>query len=138
MLGRMAKDETYVIDLCDRVLRRQALRQHRFEFLRGDAGHTLPVDAYYPDLNLVVEYRERQHFERVPFFDKRVTVSGIPRGPQRALYDQRRRNVLPQQGITLVELCCSDFPCNASKRLRRVEPNDERVMRLKLARWLRA
>lgn len=30
----------------------------------------LPVDAYYKELNIVVEYREKQHTEEVEFFDK--------------------------------------------------------------------
>src|SRR5271163_234983 len=34
------RDESYVIDLCDRVLRLKANRQHRFDFLRGDSGRT--------------------------------------------------------------------------------------------------
>lgn len=71
------KDETYIIDLCDEVLGLKASRGHRFEFLRGDPGKNgrracLPVDAYYAELNLVVEYHERQHSEPVSFFDRRI------------------------------------------------------------------
>src|SRR5215211_1798560 len=33
---RAASDEAYVIDLCDEILGERALRQHRFEWLRGD------------------------------------------------------------------------------------------------------
>jgi hypothetical protein len=32
----MARDEAYIIDLCDRVIGMAALRQHRFAFLLGD------------------------------------------------------------------------------------------------------
>ena len=116
-------DEKYVIDLCDRVLGRSAIRGHRFPFLVGDSGRKLPVDAYYPDLNLVVEYRERQHSEPIPLFDRKSTISGIPRALQRARYDQRRREVLPTYGIRLVELDYSHFPHNSRKRLRRT-PGD--------------
>ena len=63
--GRNDSDEYYVIDLCDEVLGRKAERQKRFDFLKGDKGHTLPVDAFYKDLNLVIEYYERQHTEEV-------------------------------------------------------------------------
>lgn len=38
----------------------------------------LPVDAYYETLNLVVEYRERQHTESVPIMDRRSTISSVP------------------------------------------------------------
>jgi hypothetical protein len=103
-----------VIDLCDEALGCPALRQHRFDFLPGDAlpgkqGTRLPVDAYYPDRQLVVEYRERQHTEAIPIMDRRMTVSGVDRGTQRAIYDQRRREVLPRHGIRLVELSFTDF-----------------------------
>lgn len=137
----MAKDEQYVIDICDRVLGRRSLRGHRFDFLRGDpgdnrrVGSTLPVDAYYEDLRLVVEYCERQHSEAVPLFDKRQTVSGMPRDQQRRRYDQRRRDVLPTHGIALVELHVHEFEHNSSKRLLRV-PADERIVRQRLAQWL--
>jgi hypothetical protein len=116
---RTHSDETYVIGLCNRVLRREALRGHRFAFLVGDKGHRLPVDAYYSDLNLVVEYRERQHTESVSLFDNRPTISGMSRGLQRARYDQRRRDVLPKHGLRLVELDYSQFPHDGRKRLKR-------------------
>ena len=66
----MAKDERYIIDLCDRVLGLTAERQRRFSFLIGDPDargrcRALPVDAYYPSLELAVEFRERQHSEPV-------------------------------------------------------------------------
>jgi hypothetical protein len=136
MKGRTDSDEAYVIDLCDRVLNRRALRQHHFTFLRGDTGRTLPVDAYYPDLALAVEYRERQHIEDIPWWNKRQTVSRIPRGEQRAKYDQLRREVLPLHGISLVELNHTDFGLTARKRLLRAADEDERVVREKLTRWL--
>jgi len=142
----MAKDAPYIIDLCDRVLGTPALREHRFDFLRGDPGRngrvgaTLPVDAYYPSMNLVIEYCELQHTEAVPHFDKPhvVTVSGIHRGLQRALYDQRRRDILPKHGITLIELHCSEFKCKGRKQLRRLADEDEAVIRKRLARWTKA
>lgn len=133
------RDEHYIIDLCDRVLGLQALRQHRFPFLKGDpnqrgACRPLPVDAFYPSLELVIEYRERQHSERVPFMDRRPTVSGCSRGEQRRRYDERRRTCLAANGITLVELEFSMFEHDSRKRLRRV-PNDTSVVRAKLSPW---
>ena len=98
---RVNIDESYVIDLCDEVLNEKALRQHRFDFLKGDAGTKLPVDAYYKSKNLVVEYNERQHTESVALFDKKKTISGVSRGEQRKIYDKRRTEVLPQHGSGL-------------------------------------
>ena len=129
---RITSDESYIIDLCDVVLGLKASRQHRFDFLRGDAGTMLPVDAYYVKLNLVIEYREKQHSEEVKFFDRKKTVSGVNRGEQRRIYDQRRREVLPAHGIRLVELNYSDFAHSASKRLSRDRGKDLDVIRYKL------
>ncbi|MBP5692704.1 MAG: winged helix-turn-helix domain-containing protein [Bacteroidales bacterium] len=123
------RDESYVIDLCDEVLQLKASRQHRFPFLVGDTGRELPVDAYYEELNLVVEYCERQHTESVPLFDKRITVSGISRGEQRRLYDQRRREVLPKHGIKLVNISYSDFIFDSSKRINREHNRDIAIVK---------
>lgn len=124
-------DENYILDLCDEVLNQRSLRQHRFDFLVGDPGRNglcrrLPVDAWYPSLRLVIEYRERQHTEAVAFFDKRETVSGMGRGEQRRLYDQRRRDVLPKQEITLIEFDYSDFSHQNNRRLTRT--NGDRMV----------
>jgi hypothetical protein len=136
---KQPKDENYIIDLCDSILNSFASRQHRFDFLRGDPGKRrqgirLPVDAYYADLKLVIEYRERQHSEAVTFFDKpdKLTVSGVSRGEQRAKYDQRRRDVLKRNGIRLVELSFDDFEYNSSKRLVRTTVKDLQILRAKL------
>jgi hypothetical protein len=125
-------DEAYIIDLCDEVLKLKGLRQHRFDFLRGDSGTKLPVDAYYPTLNLVVEYYERQHSEAVPHFDKRMTVSGISRGEQRKLYDERRRIELPKNGIDLVIFDYTEFQHTSGKRLIRDKIYDTNIIATKL------
>jgi hypothetical protein len=128
-------DESYIIDLCDEVLGKKGDRQKRFPFLVGDSGSKLPVDSYYPQFNLVVEYRERQHSEPVKFLDKRKTVSGVDRGTQRKIYDQRRRDVLPQHGINLVELSYDMFDHDSRKRLFRRREKDLEVVRVTLRRW---
>lgn len=130
-------DESYVIDLCDSILKRTARRQHRFEFLRGDPGKRgvclqLPVDAYYDDLSLVIEYWERQHTEATPFMDKRMTCSGCDRGEQRRRYDQRKAKVLSEHGITLLVLQYQMFECDGRKRLRRKSDDDNEVIREQL------
>jgi hypothetical protein len=125
------KDEHYVLDLCDEVLNNTASRQHHFDFLLGDAGTKLPVDAYYASLNLVVEFREKQHTEEVKFFDKpnKMTVSGVHRGEQRKLYDERRRKVLPENGIKLVEISYTDFSYDNSKQIIRNREKDIKVVK---------
>jgi hypothetical protein len=150
MAKRDNSDESHIIDLCDRVLCRKAARQHRFDFLRGDLirktvrGVMLPVDAYYEDIALVIEFMESQHSIPTAYFDKpdKITVSGVPRGEQRQKYDERRRKVLPSHGIKLVVLDVSLFATTGKerKKLRRDAAPDaahnERIIREKLARFL--
>lgn len=132
-------DEAYVLGLCDEVLGQKASRQHCFDFLRGDAGQRgsgrmLPVDAWYPELMLVIEYREMQHSEKVEFFDRKPTVSGVGRGEQRRLYDQRRRQVLPIHGIELVEFDYFEFRHTSNRRLVRCDA-DLGIVSKKLRRF---
>ena len=129
--GRQSRDETYVIDLCDEILDESASRQHKFDLLRGDANTRLPVDAYYPSRKLVIEYRERQHTQPVAHFDKprRMTVSGVHRGEQRRMYDERRREVLLKHGIRLVEIEYSSLEHRSNGRLIRIATADRAVIK---------
>lgn len=133
------KDEIYILNLCDEILNKTSYRQHKFDFLLGDPGKNgscrkLPVDAYYEDLKLVIEYKERQHTEAVNHFDKpnKITVSGVHRGLQRALYDKRRRDILPKYKIKLIEISYSDFEHNNSKRLKRNIEADKKKLKILL------
>jgi hypothetical protein len=110
--------------------------------MRGDSrdgrlGMPLPVDVYYPSLNLVIEYRERQHIEAVEFFDKpnKMTVSGVPRSQQREVYDQRRRDILPKHNIALVEVLFNDLAHDGRGRLLRNREADKAVIDLILNQW---
>jgi len=137
------RDEDYVIDLCDEVLGRKGLRQHTFDFLRGDAkegslGKLLPVDAYYPELELVIEYREVQHTQAVSFFDKpdKMTVSGVHRGEQRRIYDKRREEVLPKHGIELICIPYTTFNCDSQNRVLRSKLKDIELVRQLLKKYV--
>lgn len=122
MSRRKDSDEAYVLDLCDSILGTRSLRQFSFPFLVGDAGIKLLVDAYYPRLKLVVEYREKQHSEEVKLFDQKWTRSGMTRDRQRARYDQLRRDILPAHGITLIEIDYTELPHRkAGRRLLRTD-----------------
>lgn len=133
--SRKDSDEHYVLDLCDEVIYKTGLRQHRFDFLLGDANAKgvcakLPVDIYYPELNLVIEYKEQQHTKANKHFDKPdiFTVSGVHRGEQRKIYDQRRLEVLPQNGIKVIEISYSNFAFDKKDKIVRDWEKDlERV-----------
>jgi hypothetical protein len=132
------RDELYVVDLCDEVLGEQARRQCCFPWLVGDPGkaggrRALPVDAYYEGHGLVVEYQERQHTEPTPFFDRRQTVSGVGRGEQRSLYDQRREAEIPAHGLRLVVVRPRDLDADSRGRLRRNRTHDRQALSTLLA-----
>jgi hypothetical protein len=134
-MTRADSDEHYVLNLCDEVLGSAALRQHRFDWLVGDqarngARRRLPVDAYWEEFGLVVEYRERQHDEPVAFFDKpeRLTVSGVHRGEQRRLYDRRREQLIPEHGLRLVVITPAQLDAKPNGRLRRNREHDLAVL----------
>lgn len=141
MPSRGTSDECYVIDLCDDALGCKASRQHRFDFLLGDPSilsgrcARLPVDAYYREISLVVEFMERQHSEVVPFFDRRITGTGVARSEQRKIYDQRRATVLPLHGIRLVTISVSEFLQRQHKVLRNIE-SDRSTIKSRLRDFL--
>lgn len=139
--GRDDSDEAYVIDLCDEILGELATRQHRFDWLLGDPGRDgsqrqLPVDAYYSQLGMVVEYQERQHDEAIDHFDKPnvITVSGVHRGIQRRIYDARRAKEIPAHDLRYVVIRPGDLAASRRGRLLRDRARDlESLRRLLLS-----
>ena len=100
----------------------------RFPFLRGDPtpkrpnGVTLPVDAYYPDFKLVLEFREAQHYsDRVALWDNRITATRQRRREQRRKYDKRREEVLPANGIKLLIIYDYEISMNYENDLRLIK-----------------
>ncbi|WP_124712869.1 hypothetical protein [Mycolicibacterium nivoides] len=140
MAGRANSDEHYILTLCDEVLGVPGVRQARFDWLRGDPtprlprGVKLPVDGYWPDLRLVIEFQEEQHSAPSPFFDRRQTVSGMGRGEQRRRYDERKRILIPEHGLRLAVIEKSAFTLK-SRRIDRDHARDLQVVRRHLAEF---
>ncbi|MGX1546964.1 hypothetical protein [Streptomyces adustus] len=84
----------------------------------------------------MVEYRELQHDEPIPHFDKpnKLTVSGVHRGEQRALYDARREAEIPAHELRLVVIRPADLDADGRGRLRRNRQADLTVLQKILAR----
>jgi diadenosine tetraphosphate (Ap4A) HIT family hydrolase len=127
---RVESDEKYVLDLVAQVLAEPDYRwQHRFPTLLGDPGkdgrqRPLPVDGYFPRHRLIVEYWERQHSAPVAIMDEGDTVSGVSRGHQRRLYDQRRQAFAKANGLRLVVLDYRGFDTDEQGRLQRRPERD--------------
>lgn len=133
------RDEHYVLGLCAEVLGLPYVGQQTFDWLRGEpslktgARKALPVDGYFEELGLVVEYHERQHSEPVPFFDNKLTSTGMLRGAQRRLYDARKAALIPQHGLTLLVIDYRDFSHKKGKILR-APAQDRKIVAALLAR----
>ena len=136
---RIDSDEYYVLNICDEVLKEKGIHQHKFPFLCGDTGRQLNVDMFYPKRNLVIEYREIQHYKEVTFFDKpnKLTASGVPRDAQRRIYDKRREEILPQHGIDVVIIPYYGLDAKHNGRLNRNRENDKRVIERILDKYLK-
>jgi diadenosine tetraphosphate (Ap4A) HIT family hydrolase len=134
MPPRKDSDEKYLLDLVAEVLAEPAYRwQHCFPSLLGDPGkdgkqRQLPVDGYYPRHRLVVEYWEKQHSAPVPIMDDGMTVSGVSRGDQRRLYDQRRQAWAQANHLRFVILDYRGFETDQQGRLVRHPARDRQVV----------
>lgn len=135
--GGHRKDQAYVTDLVARLVGDEPMREHRFPWLQGDTGYLLPVDAYFPGHNLVLEYRERQHLAERPdsfgLWDRRMTASGVTRREQRARYDRLREKEIPRHGLTLVVINADDLTVDRRGRLLRNERADLEALQRVLA-----
>lgn len=134
MPPRSESDEKYILDLAAQVLAEPDYRwQHRFPTLLGDPGQDgrrrqLPVDGYYPRHRLIIEYWEKQHSAPVPIMDEGLTVSGMSRGHQRRLYDQRRELWARANGLRFVVLDYRGFETDDQGRLRRMLERDMHIV----------
>lgn len=117
-------DEFYLVNLCDELLKQKASRKHTFDTLvgklhkKGKTRTKLPLDAYYEDLKLVIE-----------FFEKKETEESTDREAQRKFYDQRKKTVLEKKEIQLIDINYALFECDENDRLVRDKANDCRVLK---------
>jgi diadenosine tetraphosphate (Ap4A) HIT family hydrolase len=134
MPPRTESDEKYILDLVAEVLAEPHYRwQHRFPTLLGDPGQDgqrrpLPVDGYFPRHRLIVEYWEKQHSAPVPIMDEGMTISGVSRGHQRRIYDQRRQVWAKNNGLRFVILDHRGFETDQQGRLRRDPSRDQQIV----------
>jgi hypothetical protein len=108
-LGQMGRTANHVIGLLEQILG-PAEKEKRFPWARGDPSPKtgrqveLPFDAFWRTRRLIVEVDEDQHTSPDYHFDKphKNTISGVHRGDQRRLYDERKRAAARAQGFSLV------------------------------------
>jgi len=135
-------DNAYILNLCDSVLGKKAVRQKRFDFLLGDFhkdGKTrtkLPVDAYYKAYNLVIEQLDAIQPIIVEKRNKK-TVSGVGRAEQNKIYEKRKTSVLKRNKITVISISYSDFKCDENKTIIRNLESDLEIVKVKLKEFVK-
>jgi hypothetical protein len=137
---RLYSDEKYVLDLIADILNEEYEWQKRFSSLLGDPGKAgyrakLPVDAYFPKSNLIVEYREKQHSQPVKIMDSRMTVSGVNRGKQRRIYDLRKEEWAANNNIHFLVVEYYDLAHKKNGRLIRSTDEDKKVIKKLLEKY---
>ncbi len=130
---RTNSDEKYVLEIIAEVLNEKIEWQKRFDTLLGDSGKNgnrrkLPVDAYFPRSNLIIEYWEKQHFKPVNIMDKRITISGVSRGQQRKIYDLRKEKWALDNNVRLFIITYLQLKHKPNGRLLRDKIGDRKVI----------
>jgi len=88
------------LDMCEQILGRELDREVTFDWLRApDTGCKLRVDAFFEDLDLVIEYDDESHFN--PRYFERFKNGSFTR---RKLLDAVRDKQIPAHGMTLVRV----------------------------------
>ena len=129
---RNDSDEKYVLDLFEELIGEKYYWQMKFETLLGDPGkrgrrRKLPVDGYFSNANLIVEYREKQHFQSVEIMDKRMTISGVPRGEQRKIYDFRKEKWASDNNVKFIIIKYNELAYQKNGKLKR-DKNFDKVI----------
>lgn len=123
-------DEYYLVNLCDEILGEEASRKHTFDSIvgnlhkRGKGRTKLPVDAYYEDLDLVIEF-----FKAQPETQEELTEEEKARNEQITYYDELKKKRVLKMEFHFVEIKYSQFDLNASGELIRNTENDVSVLK---------
>lgn len=95
------RNEDAAISLVAKIIHAKKIIKNQgvFDWLRGDKGTRLRVDAYFPNEKLVLEYHGAQHFKPNKLMDRRGG-----RFEQRKKYTQLRQKLIPVHGTKLLEI----------------------------------
>lgn len=142
-INRRNSDEYYVLDLCDELLKEKSIRQHTFDFLLGDfhrdgkSRTALPLDGFYPNKNLVIEYTEKQQSaDESSSNQNKMTISGVNRTEQRKIYKQRKKEVLRKKDINFIEIKFKDFEYDKELKIIRDEEKNKAILLRLLDKYL--
>lgn len=122
-------DENYLLNLCDELLDKKASRKHTFDTLvgnlhkRGKGRTKLPLDAYYQELKLVIEFFQKEkNFEDLDEKEQaRIT--------QIKYYDELKKEAVLNKKFRYMKINFAQFQCNENDKLIRNTENDIIVLK---------
>ncbi|MBL4746438.1 MAG: hypothetical protein JKY08_08720 [Flavobacteriaceae bacterium] len=126
-------DETFVLNLCDEILNQTAVRKFTFDFLLGDMHKNsksrtkLPIDAYYKELKLAIEFEG--------YFKEEVAKEGFldsTRASKIDIYKQRKKDYLEKKEIKLITINYKSFDCDENGAIDREATNIPLILNGKL------
>ncbi len=129
LLNIQNSDEYYLVNLCDELLKQKASRKHTFDTLvgnlhkRGKGRTKLPLDAYYEDLKLVLEFFEKN--EATDELDEKEQA----RKAQIKYYDELKKKAILKKKLRLIAINYAVFECNDANKLIRNTENDTLVLK---------
>ncbi|MEQ8241189.1 MAG: hypothetical protein RIA69_18385 [Cyclobacteriaceae bacterium] len=140
-LLKSQSDEHYLINHCDDLLGVTALRNFKFNFILGNyhkdgkTRSSLPVSAYYPEHNLVIELIVPEDAISIDH-PKRQTPEGTKRAELMGIYAERKKRGLQEKGVNFIEIPYASFAIDESGDLVREEDKDLDLLKTYLKGFL--
>lgn len=129
-------DEYYLVSLCDELLGERASRKHTFDTLvgnlhkRGKGRTKLPLDAYYKDLKLVLEFYEK------PKDEASLDEVAKARMEQIVYYNDLKKKAILKKELALIIIKYDSFNCDEDGRLIRDKKKDVALLKSMLKDFL--
>jgi hypothetical protein len=121
-------DENYLLNLCDELLAKKASRKHTFDTLvgnlhkRGKGRTKLPLDAYYKDLKLVIEFFQTNNPVNEVDEKEQARVAQIK------YYDELKKEAVLNKTFRYMKINFAQFECDETNKLVRNTENDTLVL----------
>lgn len=127
ILNIQNSDEFYLVTLCDELLEQKASRKHKFDTVvgnlhkRGKGRTKLPLDAYYKDLKLVIEFFRKN--------DDVLDESEQARITQIKRYGALKKKAILKKNLRLIEINYASFKHDETNKLIRNTAHDMLVLK---------
>lgn len=120
-------DEFYLVNLCDELLEQKASRKHTFDTVvgnlhkRGKGRTKLPLDAYYKDLKLVIEFFRKSDEVLDELEQARIT--------QIKRYNEIKKKAILKKNLRLLAINYASFEHDETNKIIRNTEEDKLILR---------